>query len=357
MASIRERYWRYSLVALILGMGVTVFIELIPFLGGLLGAATIYVLLRGQMIRLTEHRRWRRGPAAWLLLGEAVLCFLIPISGIVWLVVGKVQDVTLDPQSLIASVRRVAGVIRIHTGYDLWQESNLRELLGYLPKVGQQLVAAIGSFAVNVVVLLFVLYFLLVGGCRMEAYVREMLPFNRSEGGDVLREIHRIVRSNAIVIPLLAVGQGLVAWVGYVIFGVHGTLLWGVLTGFATVIPVVGTALVWVPLALYMGLAGQWGQAVGLLLYGVLVVTQVDNILRMVLQKKLDNTHPLVTIFGVIIGLSLFGFIGLIFGPLLLAMLVFCVDLFKRKYLDRPARRRSARAADGTGLRTPREGL
>lgn len=357
MASIRERYWRYSLVALILGMGVTVFIELIPFLGGLLGAATIYVLLRGQMIRLTEHRRWRRGPAAWLLLGEAVLCFLIPISGIVWLVVGKVQDVTLDPQSLIASVRRVAGVIRIHTGYDLWQESNLRELLGYLPKLGQQLVEAIGSFAVNVVVLLFVLYFLLVGGCRMEAYVREMLPFNRREGGDVLREIHRIVRSNAIVIPLLAVGQGFVAWVGYVIFGVHGTLLWGVLTSFATVIPIVGTALVWVPLALYTGLAGHWGQAVGLLLYGVLVVTQVDNILRMVLQKKLDNTHPLVTIFGVIIGLSLFGFIGLIFGPLLLAMFVFCVDLFKRKYLDRPARRRSARAADGTGLRTPREGL
>lgn len=357
MASIRERYWRYSLVALILGMGVTVFIELIPFLGGLLGAATIYVLLRGQMIRLTEHRRWRRGPAAWLLLGEAVLCFLIPISGIVWLVVSKVQDVTLDPQSLIASVRRVAGVIRIHTGYDLWQESNLRELLGYLPKLGQQLVEAIGSFAVNVVVLLFVLYFLLVGGCRMEAYVREMLPFNRREGGDVLREIHRIVRSNAIVIPLLAVGQGLVAWVGYVIFGVHGTLLWGVLTSFATVIPIVGTALVWVPLALYTGLAGHWGQAVGLLLYGVLVVTQVDNILRMVLQKRLDNAHPLVTIFGVIIGLSLFGFMGVIFGPLLLAMFVFCVDLFKRKYLDRPARRGSARAADGTGLRTPREGL
>lgn len=357
MASIRERYWRYSLVALILGMGVTVFIELIPFLGGLLGAATIYVLLRGQMIRLTEHRRWRRGPAAWLLLGEAVLCFLIPISGIVWLVVSKVQDVTLDPQSLIASVRDVTRVIRVRTGYDLWQESNLRELLGYLPKLGQQLVEAIGSFAVNVVVLLFVLYFLLVGGCRMEAYVREMLPFNRREGGDVLREIHRIVRSNAIVIPLLAVGQGLVAWVGYVIFGVHGTLLWGVLTSFATVIPIVGTALVWVPLALYTGLAGHWGQAVGLLLYGVLVVAQVDNILRMVLQKRLDNAHPLVTIFGVIIGLSLFGFMGVIFGPLLLAMFVFCVDLFKRKYLDRPARRRSPDAEASPGHRTLRDGF
>ena len=290
MASIRERYWRYSLVALILGMGVTVFIELLPFLSGLLGAATIYVLLRGQMIRLTEHRRWRRGPAAWLLLGEAVLCFLIPISGIVWLVVSKVQDVTLDPQSLIASVRDVTRVIRVRTGYDLWQESNLREILAYLPKLGQQLVEAIGSFAVNVVVLLFVLYFLLVGGCRMEAYVREMLPFNRSEGGDVLREIHRIVRSNAIVIPLLAVGQGFVAWVGYVIFGVHGTLLWGVLTSFATVIPIVGTALVWVPLALYTGLAGHWGQAVGLLLYGVLLEQFAG----------LDASLPVLAVYGLV---------------------------------------------------------
>ena len=173
----------------------------------------------------------------------------------------------------------------------------------------------------------------------------------------MLREIHRIVRSNAIVIPLLAVGQGFVAWVGYVIFGVHGTLLWGVLTSFATVIPIVGTALVWVPLALYTGLAGHWGQAVGLLLYGVLVVTQVDNILRMVLQKRLDNAHPLVTIFGVIIGLSLFGFMGVIFGPLLLAMFVFCVDLFKRKYLDRPARRRSPDAEADAGHRSPRDGF
>ena len=69
-------------------------------------------------------------------------------------------------------------------------------------------------------------------------------------------------------------------------------------------------------------------------MYGGLVVTQIDNLVRMVMQKKMADTHPLVTILGVLIGLPLFGFMGVIFGPLLLAMFVFFVHIFKRKYLD-----------------------
>ena len=106
------------------------------------------------------------------------------------------------------------------------------------------------------------------------------------------------------------------------------------LTCFATILPIVGPALVWLPLAAYMSLAGNWGQGVGLVMYGTLVVTQVDNLVRMVMQKKMADTHPLVTIFGVFIGLSIFGFMGVIFGPLMLEMFVFCVNIFKKKYLD-----------------------
>ena len=196
-------------------------------------------------------------------------------------------------------------------------------MLGYLPRAGQWLVGGIVNFAVNLVVLLFVLYFMLIGGLRMETYCREILPFDRCAARSVMREIHMIVRSNAIVIPLLAVSQGVVAYVGYLAFGVPEPLFWGVLTCFATIIPIFGTALVWLPLAGYMALAGEWGPAVGLTLYGGLVVTHVDNVVRFVMQKKLADTHPLVTIFGVFIGLSLFGFMGVIFGPLLLEMFVF----------------------------------
>lgn len=334
MLSTREKYWHYSLFVLIVGLGVTIFVELTPFLGGLLGAVTIYVLLRRQMWFLCERRRWRRSLAASLLLGEAVLFFLIPISLIVWMVVDKIQGAALDPDSILTPVKHVAGLIREKTGYDMLQKSNVQSLMAFIPRMGQWIVGGLFDFGVNIVVLLFVLYFMLIGGLRMETYCRELLPFNRRTARNVMREIHMIVRSNAIVIPLLAVSQGIVAYVGYLVFGVSAPLFWGVLTCFSTILPIVGTALVWLPLAVYMGLDGDWGQGIGLAMYGGLVITQVDNLVRMVMQKKMADTHPLITIFGVFIGLSLFGFMGVIFGPLMLAMFVFCVNLFKCRYLD-----------------------
>ena len=97
MRSVKEQYWRYSLFVIILVLGVVIFAELTPYIGGLLGAMTIYMLLRRQMRYLTVRRRWRRSLAASVLLVEAIVCFLIPLSGIVWMFVDKVQDFTLDP--------------------------------------------------------------------------------------------------------------------------------------------------------------------------------------------------------------------------------------------------------------------
>ena len=335
MLSIREKYGRYSLFVLITVLGFTVFVKILPFLGGLLGAVTIYVLLRQQMRMLTERRQWRRSLAATLLLAEAIFCFLIPITLIGWMVVVKVQGIVVNPREFIVPLKHLAELVEMKTGYEVWSESNVRWLVSYIPSVGQWLVEGMVDFAINLVVLLFVLYFMLIGGPRMESYCSELMPFDPRISRNVMHEIHLIVRSNAIGIPLLALIQGFVAYVGYLVFGAPSPLFWGVLTCFATIIPIVGTALVWVPLAGYMALTGAWAPAVGLVLYGTLVVTHVDNVVRCLLQKRMAHTHPLITIFGVFIGLSLFGFMGVIFGPLLLAMFVYFVNLFKCKYLDR----------------------
>ena len=117
--NIREKYWRYSLYVILLGLGTVIFVELIPFLGGLLGALTIYVLLRGQMRALTIRHKLRRSLAASLLIGEAIVCFLIPLSLLVWLLVAKLQDVTLDPSTVIQPIRNLAELIRERIGYNL----------------------------------------------------------------------------------------------------------------------------------------------------------------------------------------------------------------------------------------------
>ena len=142
------------------------------------------------------------------------------------------------------------------------------------------------------------------------------------------------VRSTAFGIPLLAIIQGGVAMIGYWIFGAPNILFSGFLTGFASVVPMVGTALIWVPIAIYMALIGNWFQAIGLAIFGALVISQLDNLIRFIIQKKMADIHPLITIFGVVIGLSLFGFMGVIFGPLLLSLFFLFVNMFKKGYLD-----------------------
>ena len=167
----------------------------------------------------------------------------------------------------------------------------------------------------------------------MELYIARLLPFSDENKHAVIKKLHLIVRSNAIGIPLLAIIQGLVATIGYMLCGVNNALLFGILTGFASIIPIVGTMIVWVPLTVLQYFDGSLLQAGGLLVYGVAVISQCDNVLRMFLQKKMADTHPLITIFGVIAGLPLFGFMGVIFGPLIVAMFLLFLDMFAKQYV------------------------
>ncbi len=333
--SIKEQYWKYSLIVIILLLGVLIFLKITPFLGGILGAMTVYILLREHMIYLTDRKHIRRSIAAILILIETILCFLIPLALIIWMFVNKFQDANLNPRSIIDPVTNVANLIQEKTGYNLLSKANINSIFALLPRIGQVLMGSITSFAINVLVLLFVLYFMLIGGKKMENYVNDLLPFNRRNKKDILREFHMVVKSNAIGVPLLAIIQGAAATIGYMIFGAPAPVLWGVVSCFATIIPVIGTAIAWLPLALYLGATGHWGNAIGLSVYALVVVSNVDNLVRSILQKKMADTHPLITIFGVIIGLALFGFMGVIFGPLLLAIFALCVQIFKEEYLEK----------------------
>lgn len=331
--SVKEQYRKYSLITIILGLGLLLFLKMTPFMGGILGACTIYIMVRDQMLYLTQKKKIRKSVTAIILLIEAILCFLVPLSLAVWLLISKLQTVNVDTATFVDTITNLADWIRRKTEYDLLSKENISSIASILPGIGQFLMGGISSFAVNLFVLVFVLYFMLIGGTKMEQYIYELLPFSDSNKKHGMNEINMIVRANAIGIPLLAIIQGAIATLGYYLFDAPSALLFGFLTCFATVIPIVGTTLVWFPLAAYMAISGDWPHAIGLLLYCGLIVTNIDNLIRFILQKKMADTHPLITIFGVVIGLSLFGFMGVIFGPLLISIFILCVNIFKEQYL------------------------
>ncbi len=315
-------------------MGVVLLTRITPFMGGLLGAFTIYILVRKQMERLVTKKSMKRSKAAALITCEILFFFLVPLCCIVWLIINRLETVHLNVDSIIAPIQEAENYIKSKFGFDILGSNAVSWMVSKAPEIGQVIMGGISSFLINVFVVVFVLYFMLIGGSTMENYIKDILPFTPGDRHHVLQEIKLIVRSNAIGIPLQALIQGAIATVGYLIFDVPSLILWGLLTCFATVIPVVGTSLVWVPLSLYMILEGKWFDAIGLMVYGVVVIAQMDNLIRFMLQKRLADIHPLITIFGVIIGLSIFGFMGIIFGPLLLSLFLLFVDIFKKEYLD-----------------------
>ena len=331
LSQTRERYFEWTLLGLILILGMILFYEALPFLNGALGAITLYLLLRRTNIYLS--RRFSPRAAPWIITLTVTLFVLLPLSALTWYVIDMVQNVNIDLQAIIKRFTNTLNYLEQVTHYDLMSEKTVAFITAKATGVMNMLMSGINNTAINLFTAILLLFFLLSGGMKMERAIARCLPFNDTNKRAITSKISTIVRSNAIGIPLLALIQGVVATVGYSFCDVKNPIEFGALTGFASMIPIVGSMLVWVPLAVMQYFEQGLLSAVYVGAYGALIISQCDNVLRMILQKRMANTHPLITIFGVIAGLPLFGFMGLIFGPLMVAMFLLFLEMFVSQYI------------------------
>jgi len=195
------------------------------------------------------------------------------------------------------------------------------------------LLSATVSSLAQIAVLYFLLYFMMMDGRVMEQWILSNSPFKQSNTMTLTRELKMQTMSNAIGIPVLIVIQAVISAIGYAIFGMDEPLFWGVITGFASMIPIVGPAVIWIPVSVYLYFTGYPGHAIGLAVYSAVLLVNVEHIVRFTLLKKIGNTHPLITFFGIVIGIELFGFLGLIFGPLLISYFLLLMDIYQKEYM------------------------
>ena len=178
----------------------------------------------------------------------------------------------------------------------------------------------------------FILYFMLERPRLFERLLRSTAPLKKANVTLIGEKIQAMVKANAIGIPVVAIGQGLVALVGYYIFAAPNPLLLFALTCVTAMIPIVGGAIIFVPVCIYIIAEGDVGSGLGLLAYCTLIVGSTDNLLRFTLLKRLENIHPLNTVFGIIMGLKLFGFMGLIFGPILVSITILLIQVYRDEF-------------------------
>ena len=173
---------------------------------------------------------------------------------------------------------------------------------------------------------------MLVKRDSMKSSLISYIPLGNENLKIIGKESDQLVRSNALGIPLVAIFQGIIALIGYLILGVPDPFFWFVITAIGSMIPFIGTAIGIIPVVILLIAQGDNWQAIAMLIYGFVVVGSTDNLIRLYILDRLAAVHPLITLFGVIVGVQLFGFIGLIFGPLLISLFLLILKIYKKEY-------------------------
>ncbi|MEZ4911407.1 MAG: AI-2E family transporter [Saprospiraceae bacterium] len=306
--------------------------ESLPYISSILGAVALYELLIQPMFHLTKIRKWPSWAAALTLMSASFVIMVIPFVYMTSVVVDIVGPYLDDPTPVKQAIDQIIRYLQSNFTFDIVKPETIskvsEEILPMVQKTLGNTLLALG----NVFLMYLILYFMLVKSETIESWLRDHLPFNKENVEKILSETKNLVYSNALGIPLVALTQGFVAVVGYWIFGVENFVLMGILTAIASVIPLVGTLVIYLPLAIYQLSFGALWEGIGVLLWGFLVIGSVDNFARFAIQKKMADVHPLVTLFGVLIGVKLMGFLGIIFGPLMISILFLMIKIYSLEY-------------------------
>jgi len=329
----QNRLRQVFFIALILLMGGLLFLELASFLPALLGAITLFIILDKWMFYLTEKRKWRKGWTAVLLMFLSLIVILLPLGLLVNLLSSKVSYVIQHSAELTESLKKVVANLEQEFDTNIASQENINKLGNSITKSVPLILGATFNTLSTIFFMFFILYFMLVNGRKLQNALFEYIPLRDENVTKLGEEVDRMVMANALGIPLIAFAQGLIGLVGYLIIGVREPFFWFGVTCIAAMLPVVGAALAYIPVAIIFFANGQTAQGIFMLIYGFGIIGLTDNILRFTLLKKLGNVHPLTTVFGVIIGLKLFGFIGLIFGPLLISLFILLLKIYSSEFI------------------------
>ncbi len=215
-----------------------------------------------------------------------------------------------------------------------------KELLATATTVGQNVVgmsaalaAGITGFFVSLLLMLFVLFFVLRDYDRMFAFLHHAIPLSRSQENQLLEEILNVAKSSLLGTFLTAMCQGIAGGFALWLAGFPG-LFWGSIMAFASLIPVVGTALIWLPAAIYLIITGSWGWGVFLILWGVLVVGSIDNFLRPLLMHGSSSMNTVIIFFSLLGGIAAFGLMGLLYGPIIFTVTLVLYRLYEQEFKD-----------------------
>ena len=337
---------------LLLTLGIVLFLTyelLLPFLLPFATAAPVAILLAPMQNRLAAGMGQRRGISAALLVFWIACLVAIPLAAGLTLLGG--QAVTffswlgpqLEPAKLQVFLRKTlpAKVPWLGAAWDALEpyiaptaSSLLTQISGGVQLVIQRVATGVGSTAIGLFLFFLFLFFLLRDGRSFISLLRSISPLSPAQEERVVGHLVATVRGTLLGVLIVPLAQGTLAALGYWMFGVPHALLWGGITVLACLIPLLGAPIVWIPISVFIYITGPAWKAIALLVYGTVVISGIDNVLKPMLLSGAARVHPLLGFLAVVGGTLAFGPAGLLVGPIILSLAISALYIYRTEFLS-----------------------
>jgi len=337
---VEQARWIAVLVATAIALYLC-WLMLRPFISVVAWAGVLVVVFYPVHKRIAE-RIGRRSLSALISCLLVVLVVVLPLTLVTAAVIHEFAKVAPNlPTNLSqllsqqpAVLGRVTGWVQDRFGVDVltYQDFFIQQFRSLSQRLLGASFSLVGNIVTNVVKAFFVvftMYYLFRDGDKIANKLPDALPLNREQSETLISRTQQVISASVYGVVTIAALQGLLAGLAYWILGIPSPVLWAVLTAFVCMVPVAGSFLVWLPLAIYLMINGHWTKAVLLIVWGAVVISTIDNLLRPKLVGNQTKLHELFIFFSVLGGISVFGLLGIVLGPVVLAITLGLLQTFQ----------------------------
>lgn len=336
-----------TFLLLILALVLYLFYRILqPFLFSLILAMALVSLFYPNFLRLTRIMRGRATIASVLMCLVITILILIPFALLSIFLVNELNEAYSRylahpenfeallakpyPAFLEPFMQRLARLLqRDEIDLRALGAARLEDLARYLISQSSAILGSVGWLIINFVVMIFSMFFLFRDGHLLVNRLRSLLPLSSSYQDVLFSRLYGMVQATFLGIFVTGLCQGVLAAIVFSILGIEKPVIWAAAVTCVSIIPIVGTGAVWIPMSVYLMVSGSMGRGIALFLLGAFAISSVDNIVRpLVIEGRARGMHVLVLFFGLAGGLLFFGPTGVLLGPLVIALLMALLEIY-----------------------------
>lgn len=318
---------------IIIVLGCIIAYSLQGIFGSILSTLVLYTILRPAFIYMVETKALNKSFSAIFLLFISIILIVLPFYALSSMVIEKIAELQNDPGYFKNTLFKLKHLIPIRGDMQVMVEDGIRKAGVWAAELFPSLITGAFNIILGLLLMYFLLYFMLVEREKFESALLKYAPFRSQNAHRFAEEMRNTTYANVLGQGFIALVQGSLVGLSFYVLGYKDPVFWGVITTFISFVPVLGPPVIFAPAALMQIAEGNNFAGWAMLIFGFVVIINIDNVLRFMIAKRVGNIHPIITVIGVVIGIPLFGILGLVFGPLLLSYFVLLIKIYETSAL------------------------